>query len=622
MGFLIVVGWLSTLGSLLSLIFKRKFSDLLFPITNTCILILYFGGLVNNLKMGFFICIISSIVICIYFLYALLSKKILLSNPIRGTAAFFPVLFILLGIWCFLSSRNMCVWNGDDLAHWALAPKEMYYKNTFAPFGDSLLSYKAYPPASSLWLYFGEILNGQFSDDILFMMNQMLVFIVLSFLFKKIEQKGFLGTVFLLIITILFPLIFYYGNIRYTLYSTLHVDGLMGLYLGYIISLWYTSDNSLFNRINMYLACACLALMKETGLLLVIMVNLIFLIDLYIRKEKIKKHYILQLIWGVLSAFLAFSSWKIYLMIWHINVSTPLKSSFSFGTLLDSLIKNTDVIKGFFHKLFSIQTFGIIKISYPIALLIICIGILIYAFKKKVLLKRVIINLVCYLTMGIIWELGILHLYLFKFTESERSVYISFERYSLTFIYALCYVALIMLLEINQFRNLWIGIVAAIIYLSIPQYVLANNLINNNRVNQTLPSRTQLGIQVPLDIFEITDKVYIIDQDRNWQKHSIYLNCLYQIYPVQANKMFFTGEPGDYRVSYQLGKPIDDNDIQSTDLTSESWSNILQEYTYVYIAGYDARFQKQYGKLFADKICNNTLYYINHNNGNIKLYRK
>lgn len=226
------------------------------------------------------------------------------------------------GIWVFLVLFGVILisckgdWLGmrDDLRHWGIAVRDMFYFDSFAKHMDTTVILPRYLPFTTLIEYFFVYANGSFSEDILLIAFQVMMLcatMIFCVLLQKGEKKKWLLPVVSAMICI--PVLFF-SNLS----STIMVDSLMAVIMAYILICYYSEKMSWFNRIRICSAMCVLALTKETGLVLAGVSALILFGDVFFRGMQRKKIDIKGLLFPVICVALVlgtYFSWQIYLNI-------------------------------------------------------------------------------------------------------------------------------------------------------------------------------------------------------------------------------------------------------------------------------------------------------------------
>ena len=273
-------------------------------------IILYLFGLAEQLLWG------------IHFVYLLALGAVIVSIYWYNKKGWSLKRLHSAGVWVFLVLFGVILvsckgdWLGmrDDLRHWGIAARDMFYFDSFAKHMDTTVILPRYLPFTTLIEYFFEYANGSFSEDILLIAFQVMLLcatMIFCVLLQKREKKKWLLPVVSAMICI--PVLFF-SNLS----STIMVDSLMAVIMAYILICYYSEGMSWFNRIRICCAMCALALTKETGLVLAGVSALILFGDIFFRGMQKKKLDIKGLLYPVICVALVlgtYFSWQIYLNI-------------------------------------------------------------------------------------------------------------------------------------------------------------------------------------------------------------------------------------------------------------------------------------------------------------------
>ena len=151
-------------------------------------------------------------VACVVAIYVYNKKEMNLNNLYSAGILVFLVLFGLILIGCkgdWLGMR-------DDLRHWGIAVRDMFYYDSFAKHMDTTVILPRYLPFTTLIEYFFVYANGSFSEDILLIAFQVMMLcatMIFSVLLQKREKKKWLLPVVSAMICI--PVLFFPNFIQH-----------------------------------------------------------------------------------------------------------------------------------------------------------------------------------------------------------------------------------------------------------------------------------------------------------------------------------------------------------------------------------------------------------------------
>lgn len=240
--------------------------SLALPISfNGIVLVLYLFGLFNCLLIGVIVVIIPSL----FFIIAIIKKKI--TGGYISLQFSSPIIFIWIFCVSFVAFlfNGRLIWMGDDLTHWALVVKNMYYNNRFCV-GDNIHIYLTnYPEFNALPAYLALKLNGAFDESILYATNILWEIVLLCPFFYNIRIKDFFKSITALIVIILLPLFF---GFQVMFWNTLQVDNLLGFAFAYCLILVFSSVTEHEKQLALITGCLTLTLLKLTGFYLALFV--------------------------------------------------------------------------------------------------------------------------------------------------------------------------------------------------------------------------------------------------------------------------------------------------------------------------------------------------------------
>ncbi len=294
---------------------KRKWEELVAVAIFTEGIVLYCFGLTEHLLWGLGAVYVFSFIAVLIGIW-LYNKKNL---DIRGMLSPGLWVFLLFFVIIILTSSGDWLGMRDELRHWGIAVRDMFYYDSFAKHANSTVILTRYIPFTALIEYAFVFVNGFFSEDILLIAYQTMLLSVLLILCKPL-QKGNVKRLLVPTITLMIcgPTIFF-NNVS----SSIMVDSLMAVIVAYALICYYSEKLSIFNGIRIAMALIALTLIKDVGLVLAGLTAFIFFGDIAIQQIKSRKLNIKELLYPILCVGLIvmfFVSWQFYL-------SVPIKHS-------------------------------------------------------------------------------------------------------------------------------------------------------------------------------------------------------------------------------------------------------------------------------------------------------
>ena len=408
---------------------KQKFEIMFALSIFGIILFLYIFGLLEMLKVGSWLAFGGIIVLFAGNLIKIIvekDKSILKLFFTKISIVFLCVAVVQFPVFYFSRPYIM-----DDLSHWGIVVKNMYYFGDFGCGEFSTDMFKGYPRATSLFLYFFEFFGTFFHEGALYMamnlLNVGLMLPIFSIFERKVNKNAFM---LCLLCVFGLPVLFFP-----VFYNYIYVDHYLGVIFAYcLISYFKDRKLSLFTIINLSLAFAVMILSKNTGIVLSLFVVIC-------RREVLKEFFknklkLLYLAIPVVAMVFAKLSWSIYI---DVNLQQQVwdTKEFSIGALFKYMFSpnafQSQVNKNFGLIIVDITTIASSSMFYlcwaPI-LTFVVIGVLLYLLYRKTKDKKFIVSLSVVLAICLaIYLYGLLVAYVFTFNEFEALNGASFHRY-------------------------------------------------------------------------------------------------------------------------------------------------------------------------------------------------
>lgn len=575
------------------------------------IFLLYIFGLMGFLKVGVYFIGILSLILMLYSIILCLKKEknIYLNNIVTPSLVIFIIIYFIL----IFMHRGRLLIHWDEFSHWGDVVKAMFTINDFATSSLSMSEFRSYPPAMSLFQYFFESVNGRFVEYHLYLSYQIFgVALFLPFLSKLNFKKPF-SIILSFFIIILIPTIFYTDY-----YTSIYIDAMVGMVFAYNITLIYKSNNNVTNTLSLGLSLFILVLLKDVGLLLAIITVFIFILNILYETFKNHKFCKLEIKKNTINiclilAFISFAKISWSLNIIQNNVISNSSGLFNIKELINIFLFNYNdyrliVIKNYVSTIFNVipvKTFIINLTYYQIPLFFAIIYYLLYKYKKKtenpLRFKFISSSMVlgCFL-----FFIGLLFLYIIKFSEYEAIRLASMDRYIYIYFTAmLAFLTFVILDEENSKLKLFL-LTIVLINCSIYNFI---SLPYTLKESISIRKEYQKSIDLTLNKVHKDDKVYIVSQ--NTQGYDYWV-LRFSLRPIKINDNF----------SWSIGKQYYDGDIWTKSITVDEWENELKnKYDYVLIYKCDQQFIDEFGKIFDGNVKSNSLYKIIYIDGKIKL---
>ncbi len=612
-----------------SILWKRKFSEML-PLTCMFIaLSLYVFGLLGFLRTGVFILVISLTLLNLCSFGVLLLRK---RNFKEFISNFFSPGFFIFLIFFILSSvctSKLVASSWDEFSHWVDSVKAMTDIDDFITNPLSFSAFQSYPPIMALFQYFFQVLHqilhpgSIFQENLVFFAYQIFALSLFFPFFKHFSfRKPF--QIFLSSILCLVPTLFYYD-----FFNTAYIDPFVGLIAGIAFArILLEKNKDIFYHVFVCFAVPVCILAKDVGLFFALFVCLAYASDLFLStipssKKRYPKLFLTAGIPFVL-AFLAKFSWNSEII--RNNVEESFSAPFKISSYFSAFFLHNDTTywqtvvdnfkNAFFENRFPIGNTEL-SISY-FNLTIILGALLLFIYSLITQLphflnrkKSTATILVLLFIQLIIYDFSLGATYISKFSEYEAVKLASYERYlNIAYLSAFTVVILVIFYYLTQkvFKNayaLQIAFATALICIAPMHNVF--DFLEQDCV------RDAIEIRVPYENL----------------KEQISQNCTGNskiAFISQANAGFdfwvskFNARPNELvRLSgwssWSLGPAFFEGDIWSEDLSLEEFQKDVSEQDIEFLAIYQTNsyFNETYAPLFENPndIAGNTLFRYN-----------
>ena len=267
----------------LSIYFKKNNAETLFTSIAGITFILYIFGLLKMYIIGLGLIVLLAFICLTYIIYYFIKNKDSIRDNINFSLLGFLLLFCLI-YYIVKGSKLICL---DEFTAWGLFAKDTFYSKELYLYSELPALAKNYQAGTAIFQSFFEILNFNFSEDILFMANNIIYLSLGSFILKN-KSKFFQFIVNLLIIFIV-PLTMLMWP---TIYYSILVDIILGFVFAYIIFYYFNSKTDTFSFLNISLAIFFISCSKLNGILLALVCLTIIYLDLFIFKKQYVVNYI------------------------------------------------------------------------------------------------------------------------------------------------------------------------------------------------------------------------------------------------------------------------------------------------------------------------------------------
>ncbi len=612
-------------------LFSRSFAECLAPSVFSAIFLLYFFGVFGALRAGVYAVYAAGAAAAVYLALPMLAKLRTQEKQkltLRVSPAF--VLAALALLWILVATSGRKLGNWDEFSHWGLVAKNMYLSDALGTASGATTVFRSYPPALALLQYYFIRPLPSFSEAGLYAAKDLLLLALLLPFLKDCTFKNWRQTLLVALVAFLLPFTSY-GYF----FQTLHVDGVMGLLLAYLLIAYYSAEKlDLFCCLSVGLCCFTLVTMKNSGTGLAMLGLGIVGVDLIVHSYGLlvdagKPRPRAFLLCAIPFLFLLAGkmSWSLHMAgtgtadVWNATGTAVYQKLFASGLAP----YQREAVQSFFTALFApisgVNPLGLTPFSW----LLVPLGVtaVIYIQTEDGLPRLRVRRYAKLAVMGYgVWLFALLVLYLTVFREFEAVNLDGFERYcgtwrlgTLTF---LCYMLIATLrrkaparfgacLTLLLCALLPVVPMTEVMRASViaPQY---NALTRQERAPYT---RAETLARM-LDAH--TDSVCFVAQATDPQSSGLAFQAIrYEATPLRV------GVIG----SWSLGAPYGEKDYWTYDISAEAWAEALyaSDYTHLFLYKIDERFIAEFGALFesAEQLADDSLFRIERGEGTLNL---
>lgn len=306
MGMLCII----VLSFTMTVICRKKWLETL-PLSAFVIMLLtYTMGVVNLLdklwllKWGI---LLGCVVILFLFIRRNGFKDIKIEEKISVGLLMFAV--ISIGMSLILSSHLVMEW--DDLNHWGITVKQMFYIDAIPNGQNAISGFNDYPPIGSLFIYWFLSDFNEFRENLIFPVYYFGILICLTPFFKRIPdgKNKICKQITAFFICILLP-----GAFACTAVVNLKIDSFVAvLFMFIVISVleivWGEDKLCFWDVLVMFSALSVMVLTKSVGIYLSIVATIPLLIFVFSFRNK---KYIAMCVVGIILQIIFYFSWKLF----------------------------------------------------------------------------------------------------------------------------------------------------------------------------------------------------------------------------------------------------------------------------------------------------------------------
>lgn len=596
MDFLIIVALIAIASVGVAHLLKVSLAAAIPTAIFTFILVPYVFGVFNLLFVG----VLASVVLAIVaFVLALIrgnkdgSVKQLFAGLVSPAAVIFWVLITV----SYSLTRAMQFHSWDEFSHWGTVAKAFFIFDSLSPYNPADLAFRSYPPAVSIFQYFvNKVSFGWFEGNV-FWAYQILIFAALVPFAAKLVWRKPLAVAIAGLAFLVTPLMFFAA------YSQVYVDPILGVLFGYSFALVATSDlRTWATKLQLSVALAVLVLSKDSGLFLAAIVLVYYLVrQVQTRQftlENLKRPTgLLAILAPVLPLVAANLSWSLLLSSQKIEkaFSQPLQASSIFDAFGGGGPAYFEQIRTNFGQAFLSKPIG--ETLSSIAIIIIFTLVLVAIFPLRIRDDESKLGFTPAITLivgGVLYTVGLMVLYFFRFGEYEAVNLASFSRYLGTYWAGVAVFITAMLVSAmgqKQDKNLLVAASAGWLVFAMVVAPISNFFTlasNPGASSQQLRSQfAPLAQQAQMAGIEKGSKVWIIAQHTSGFEYWIYRYMILQAHVNQG--------------SWSIGTKSGDGDMWTTEMDQAEWAKQLGDYEFVVFLSANETFMNEFGGIFKDQ---------------------
>ena len=628
-----------------ALLFNRSFEEVIGLSFALIFTYIYFWGCFEKLEFGvqslYAVSMVAALIVP--FLAKINGKRIkdIITPGMIGFWSLFIIYFVL--------DRNVVAGKVDDLNHWQLCVRDMWYFDSYPFHPGSTLIAMRYTPGFATIEYLFLYLYGTYREGIIMLACHTIGFAMLSILYSKVKWKQCHKIIPLTALIAGLPILVYQSH-----YGILYVDAYLGIIGAYLLICYFTEKSNLFNLLRITFGSILLIMTKEMGIVIAATIYLIIFLDIFINNRKIKFflkdgntcHYFVS---GCIAVF-SFISWQIYIAI--VGSKYGLTNSFTnilklFGKAqvpdeekvheillassaetmalqkaVEQTVEATQVIsdasawktiKEMGNWLLRDSDFlGSTYVELTVIVILICaiLGILGLYKKLEIPMTRIVIGLLAGTGVYTV-ALVVSYIYLFYESSAIPAARRYMGSYMLVFLITIIGIIIVKINaceEEENWKKPFIWIISLFILLHVPD----NHPYYTTEENFGSYFTTWKYYQTIGEVFrsfaDKDERVYYVEySDSELVPQYNYLTFMNAIVPNRTQGLFAARKP----IEESEGAPFNN---YTQKYSCEDWRNVLKiDYSYVYLRYIDNYFIEHYGALFEDtsQIVNGGIYVVN-----------
>ncbi len=270
-------------------------------------IILYLFGLFEHLTLGVTAVYVLTAFCFLTAVFLYNRKNMTLRDLLSPGFFLYCALFLVI----LITSSGDWLGHRDEMRHWGIAVRDMFYYDSFAKHSGTTLILPRYLPFAALIEYLFVYMNGLFSEDILFIAYQTFALSMLIILCRPLQKKSGRKLLIPVLVTMICIPVIFFHNIS----NTIMVDSLLAAVSAYVLLCYYGEEMTWFNRMRIILGLIAMPLIKDMGLVFAGLTALIMFGDTLVGQIKEKKFRIKEpacVVGYVVLIIIAYFSWQFY----------------------------------------------------------------------------------------------------------------------------------------------------------------------------------------------------------------------------------------------------------------------------------------------------------------------
>lgn len=661
--FWLVAVWLPLLGIslLLMTLTGRKWEETVGVSILFEGIILYLFGLFEHLTLGVTAVYVLTVFCFLTAVFLYNRKNMTLRDLLSPGFFLYCALFLVI----LITSSGDWLGYRDEMRHWGIAVRDMFYYDSFAKHSGTTLILPRYLPFAALIEYLFVYMNGLFSEDILFIAYQTFALSMLIILCRPLQKKSGRKLLIPVLVTMICIPVIFFHNIS----NTIMVDSLLAAVSVYVLLCYYGKEMTWFNRMRIILGLIAMPLIKDMGLVFAGLTALIMFGDTLARQIKEKKFRIKEpvcVVGYVVLIIIAYFSWQFYfnMPVQSASETTEIneiaeeaegteilqeesvppaieeESASIGGITIDGLVRvlsgegeeyQYQVTRNFLTELFEGETysFGLFKISFFDWMALLTFGILSFSYFgcwredkiRMVTLAGVSLIAACLLCTFLQVT------YWFTFSKYEALDLTSMDRYLAPFACAITivvfYLACVAVFDgqnSSRKKKYLIFAMTAFFAVSMPVegIVTEGKDIEGNTTDIITYGHDSLT-EILRSVARRGERAYFICSNSDGYTEYVFRNAACPI--VSEHKGWnIVASQEMYDKQYELyGRENIDDNVASV-LPAEDWEEELQNCQYVVVFHADELFKQSYGEVFKEtEIEDGSVYRVINESGDVTL---